>query len=166
MPMAKTRTACMVLVLAMVATAGTAAETPAAADPLLSGPMPAYADLRETAIWIQTRHAADAQLRFHPEGRPADARLTKAIRTDERDDFIAVFTLSELEPGTRYAYELYLDGRPVARPYPFTFATQALWRWRTDPPDHVRTYLNTLFLQDHDRWEALERAAAGAEAAQ
>jgi hypothetical protein len=33
------------------------------------------------------------------------------------------------------------------------------------PPDHVRTYLNTLFLQDHDRWEALERAAAGTEAA-
>jgi hypothetical protein len=26
------------------------------------------------------------------------------------------------------------------------------------PADHVRTYLNTLWLQDHDRWEALERA--------
>jgi hypothetical protein len=33
------------------------------------------------------------------------------------------------------------------------------------PPDHVRTYLNTLFLQDHDRWAALARVAAGAEAA-
>jgi len=27
------------------------------------------------------------------------------------------------------------------------------------PPEQVRTYLNTLWLQDHDRWEALERAA-------
>jgi hypothetical protein len=27
------------------------------------------------------------------------------------------------------------------------------------PEDQVRTYLNTLWLQDHDRWEALERAA-------
>jgi hypothetical protein len=26
------------------------------------------------------------------------------------------------------------------------------------PADQVRTYLNTLWLQDHDRWEALERA--------
>ena len=26
------------------------------------------------------------------------------------------------------------------------------------PEDQVRTYLNTLWLQDHDRWEALERA--------
>jgi alkaline phosphatase D len=150
MPMAlpKTRTACVALVLAMVAAAGAAAEAPAPADPLLSGPMPAYADLRETAIWIQTRHAVDAQLRFHPEGRPADARLTRAIRTDERDDFIAVFTLSELEPGTRYAYEVYLDGRPVARPYPFTFATQALWRWRTDPPDFTAMFGSCAYVND------------------
>ena len=28
------------------------------------------------------------------------------------------------------------------------------------PPQQVRTYLNTLWLQDHDRWEALERAVA------
>jgi hypothetical protein len=28
------------------------------------------------------------------------------------------------------------------------------------PKDQVRTYLNTLWLQDHDRWEALERAVA------
>jgi hypothetical protein len=28
------------------------------------------------------------------------------------------------------------------------------------PSDQVRTYLNTLWLQDHDRWEALERAVA------
>jgi hypothetical protein len=32
------------------------------------------------------------------------------------------------------------------------------------PPDHVRTYLNTLYLQDHDRWAVLERAVAGLEA--
>jgi hypothetical protein len=28
------------------------------------------------------------------------------------------------------------------------------------PAEQVRTYLNTLWLQDHDRWEALERAVA------
>lgn len=28
------------------------------------------------------------------------------------------------------------------------------------PADQVRTYLNTLWLQDHDRWESLERAVA------
>jgi hypothetical protein len=27
------------------------------------------------------------------------------------------------------------------------------------PADQVRTYLNTLWLQDHDRWEVLERVA-------
>jgi hypothetical protein len=32
------------------------------------------------------------------------------------------------------------------------------------PSEHVRTYLNTLYLQDHDRWAVLERAVAGMEA--
>lgn len=136
--------------VAVLLAAAASAQTPAPgpADALLSGPMLAYADLRETAIWIQTRHAVDAQVRFHPEGRPADARLTKVIRTEDRDDFVAVFTLSELEPGTRYAYELYLDGRPVARPYPFTFATQALWRWRTDPPDFTAMFGSCAYVND------------------
>ena len=147
----KTTTAA-VLALTFAAVAATG-QTPAgsaavSADALLSGPMLSYADLRETAIWIQTRHAADAQVRFHPEGRPADARLSKVIRTDARDDLIAVFTLSGLEPGTRYAYEVYLDGRPVARPYPFAFATQALWRWRTDPPDFTAMFGSCAYVND------------------
>jgi alkaline phosphatase D len=133
---------------AFAQTPSTAPAASAAPDALLSGPMPAYADLRETALWIQTRYAAAAQVRFHPEGRPADARLTGVVRTDERDDFIAVFTLSDLEPGTRYAYEVYLDGRPVARPYPFTFATQALWRWRTDPPDFTAMFGSCAYVND------------------
>jgi hypothetical protein len=29
------------------------------------------------------------------------------------------------------------------------------------PEPHVRTYLNTLWLQDHDRWGVLERVVAG-----
>jgi alkaline phosphatase D len=144
-----TRTALLALMLAITAAAAVAqTPAPAPADALLSGPMPAYADLRETAIWIQTRQGVDAQVRFHPEGRPAEARLSKVVRTDERDDLIAVFTLSGLEPGTRYAYELFLDGRAVARPYPFTFATQALWRWRTDPPDFTAMFGSCAYVND------------------
>jgi alkaline phosphatase D len=147
-----TRTTLLALVLAAAAAhAQTATPAPASglpADALRSGPMLAYGDLRETALWIQTRHAADAQLRFHPEGRPAEARLTEVVRTNERDDLIAVFTLSGLEPGTRYAYEVYLDGRAVARPYPFTFATQALWRWRTDPPDFTAMFGSCAYVND------------------
>ena len=146
------RTTANLLALALAAAAAIA-QTPVPApsaptDALLAGPMLAYGDLRETAIWIQTRHAADAQVRFHPEGRPAEARLTPVVRTEERDDLIAVFTLSGLEPGTRYAYEVYLDGRAVARPYPFTFATQALWRWRTDPPDFTAMFGSCAYVND------------------
>lgn len=147
MPTSLRTTAAVALSLALAA--GAFGQTaPPVPDALLSGPMLAYADLRETAVWLQTRHAVDAQLRYFPEGRPADARLSPAVRTDVQDDFIAVFTLSELEPGTRYAYEVYLDGRPVARPYPFTFATQALWRWRTDAPDFTALFGSCAYVND------------------
>lgn len=133
------------LVLASLAPLAGSAQPPSA---LLSGPMPAYADLRETAIWLQTTHAVDAQLRFHPEGKPAEARLSRTVRTAAADDFVAVFTLSELDPGTRYAYEIYLDGRPIARPYPMTFTTQALWQWRTDPPDFAVMFGSCAYVND------------------
>jgi alkaline phosphatase D len=115
---------------------------------LLSGPMPAYSDLRETAIWLQTTHAVDAQIRFHPEGRPAEARLSPVVRTGPADDYVAVFTLAELDPGTRYAYEVYLDGRSVARPYPLAFTTQTQWRWRTDPPDFALMFGSCAYIND------------------
>lgn len=133
------------LVLALLVPLAGRAQPPSA---LLSGPMPAYSDLREAAIWLQSTHAVDAQIRFHPEGKPADARLSRIVPTTVDDDFVAVFTLSDLEPGTRYVYEVYLDGRPVARPYPLTFTTQAQWRWRTDPPDFALMFGSCAYVND------------------
>jgi alkaline phosphatase D len=132
-------------VIALLASVPLGAQSPSA---LLSGPMPAYSDLRETAIWLQTTHAVRAQVRFHPEGRPAEARLSEAVTTRDEEDFVAVFTLAELEPGTRYVYEVYLDGRAVARPYALAFTTQAQWRWRTDPPDFAFMFGSCAYVND------------------
>jgi alkaline phosphatase D len=125
---------------------GTAPLSPSA--PLQAGPMPAWSELREAALWLQTAYAADAQVRFHPEGRPAEARLSAVVRTRPEDDLVAVFILGDLDPGTRYAYEVYLDGRAVARPYPLTFATKTHWRWRTDPPDFAFMFGSCAYVND------------------
>ncbi len=113
------------------------AVTPVASGqaPLQAGPMLGYVTLREVAIWVQTTHEATVQLRFFPEAKPIQARLSPPMRTSDGDDFAATVVLANLEPGTRYLYELYLDGRRVERPYPLFFATQPLWRWRSDPPE-------------------------------
>jgi hypothetical protein len=60
--------------------------------------------------------------------------LSEVVETNEASDLIARFKLSRLEFGTRYDYEIYLDGlRVPLAPNP-SFQSQAMWRWRTEPP--------------------------------
>jgi alkaline phosphatase D len=105
-----------------------------AADLLRSGPMLGYSETTETVVWLQTWRPCRAQLRFWRSGAPSTARLSDEVATTGAGDMIARFRLSRLEPGTRFEYELYLDGERVERPYPLAFQTQAIWRYRADPP--------------------------------
>jgi len=102
---------------------------------LHAGPMLGYVAKRSAAVWLQTRRAADVQLRVHPADDPAAARLTGAVRTRAAEDFAHTFVLADLEPGVRYAYEVYVDGRRVAPPYPLDFTTRPLWEHRAPPPE-------------------------------
>lgn len=111
------------------------AQTAAPPAPVLrSGPMIGYAEMTETAIWLQTTRPAEAQVRYWKEGEPASARLSRPLVTTAAGDHIATFVLGDLAFGTRYEYEVYLDGAKVDLPYPTRFATQAMWPWRSDPP--------------------------------
>ncbi|HJQ68843.1 MAG TPA: alkaline phosphatase D family protein [Blastocatellia bacterium] len=101
---------------------------------LRSGPMLGYSEMTETVVWLQTRKPARVQLRFWKQGQPATARLSDAVDTNAAADHIARIKISTLEFGAKYDYEVYIDGQRVALPYAATFQTQAMWRWRTDPP--------------------------------
>jgi hypothetical protein len=64
--------------------------------------------------------------RYWKRGKPDASRLSEAVQTSEASDFIARFRLSRLEFGTRYDYEIYLDG--LRLPAGRSFQTQAMWR--------------------------------------
>jgi alkaline phosphatase D len=102
---------------------------------LHSGPMLGYVVQRSATVWIQTKRAASAQLRYWPKGAPTQARLTAPQKTKKATDHCLTWLLDGLEPGTRYDYELFLEGKSVKRPYPLTFTTRPLWQWRTPPPE-------------------------------
>lgn len=107
------------------------------ADPagwLRSGPMLGPAEITGTSIWLQTIAPRRVQVRFWEADRPETARLSDEVQTTAAGDHIARFQFSGLRFGTRYEYEVYLDGVRVARPYPLAFQTQPMWRWRGDPP--------------------------------
>jgi alkaline phosphatase D len=101
---------------------------------LRSGPMVGYGEQTEVMLWIQTTRPAAVQLRYWPHEQPASSRLSTPVHTTAAEDHIARLLLTGLHPGTRYSYELYLDGALVSRPYRLAFQTQPHWQWRTDPP--------------------------------
>lgn len=101
---------------------------------LRSGPMLGYAQITETVVWLQTKEPARVQVRYWKEGEPRSARLSNMIATSSATDHIARFVISHLEFGSRYEYEIYLNGIRYDAPHRFAFQTQPMWRHRTDPP--------------------------------
>lgn len=131
--------------------AGMAFARQAQADPrpwLRSGPMLGYAETTEVAIWLQTTRHCRAQIRFWKPTQPTAARLSEPVETRADSDHIARFTLSRLDEGSRYDYEVYLDGIRVDRPYAQSFQTQKLWQYRTDPPPFRLVFGSCAFVND------------------
>jgi len=106
----------------------------AAAASLAAGPMPGYPAMRAALIWLQADGPATAEIVFWPRGAPAARRRSAPAALVAGEDFAAKIPITALEPGTRYAYEVWLDGRRVAGPEGLGFHTPALWQWRRDPP--------------------------------
>ena len=101
---------------------------------LRSGPMVGYSEMREVMLWVQTTVPARVQVRYWPEGKPADVRATAEQETRAAAACTAHLLADRVEPGRRYEYELRINGRPAPRPYPLRFQTLPLWQYRTDPP--------------------------------
>lgn len=113
-----------------------------------SGPMVGYGEMTETMLWVQTTGPATVHYRYWIEGEKRSAQLSKKVTTREDSDFIAKVILTNLKPGTRYEYELMLNGKVVPRPYRLTFVTQTYWQWRTDPPSFTVAFGSCAYVND------------------
>jgi alkaline phosphatase D len=99
-----------------------------------SGPMVGYAQMREVALWVQTKQAARVKFVYYETTNASVRRETDEIQTSPENAFTAKALATSLEPGRKYSYELHLNGKKVAFPYPLEFQTLKLWQWRGDPP--------------------------------
>ena len=102
--------------------------------PLAAGPMVGYATETEVMLWVRTKGPADVVFRWWPRSSDGEARLSPTVRSRKERDFCVHLRLEDLPMGTRFGYELYLNGRLARRPYRLGFQTQPHWSWRTDPP--------------------------------
>ncbi len=122
---------------------------------LQAGPMLGYATHREATVWIQTAGPAEVQVRYEPIRMSGDSigvapksGQTSVLTTSDATDHIALFRIAGLEPGTQYAYDVLVDGVPVAEMLPFAFETQPLWQWRTDPPSFTAAVGSCSYVND------------------
>ena len=112
-----------------------------------SGPMVGYSDFFEVQLWVQTTSATRVKFAWKPIGTlkqgqidhdslPTKSELvfSEEVLTGEASGFVAKILACPLEPGKKYAYSVYLNGKPINLDRETTFQTQEIWKWRNDPP--------------------------------
>lgn len=105
-----------------------------------AGPMLADVTHRGAAIWVQTDGPATVQVIFAEppsirDGQRQVVQFDTSAAVQTAWDGTATVRLFGMEPGTRYFYNLLINGEQVGFPYEAAFTTQPLWQWRTEPPE-------------------------------
>lgn len=108
----------------------------AQATKLQSGPMVGYSEMREVLLWAQTKESAKVQFSYWEVGKTAkEGFKTASVQTNAVTVFTAKLVADQVEPSKKYQYQLFINDVAVTLPYPTTFQTQAIWQFRTDPPN-------------------------------
>ncbi len=101
---------------------------------LQSGPMVGYADMKEVMLWVQTKSSARVKLVYWDQAHPSQKLNTEELITTKDKAYAVHLLADQVQPGKKYQYELFINGKKVSRPYALEFQTQELWVWRKDPP--------------------------------
>ena len=101
---------------------------------LQNGPMLGYVDMREALIWVQTKSSGYVSVEYWETAKPEKKYSTADIPTRKENGYTAKCIADQVQPGTEYTYRVSINRKAVELPYPTTFKTQPIWRWRTDPP--------------------------------
>lgn len=108
---------------------------PSYANELASGPMPGYVGMREATIWLQTHSPASVQILYWPRDKASWRRLSNPVSVEASTDLTAQIHIRDLDPGTEYLYQVYVEGTEVTFDSDLVFHTQPFWQNRTAPPD-------------------------------
>jgi len=96
--------------------------------------MVGYSAMNEAALWVQTTAPATVYFEYWDKAAPQKRYRTESYTTKKAEAYTARLIADELQPGKKYAYELFINGKKVPRDYPLEFQSQVLWQYRTDPP--------------------------------
>ncbi len=102
--------------------------SPILAAELKAGPLVGDTTETDSIIWIQTDSPAPFQIRYWPVDQPDQVQSSLVGQTRQLDFMSGRVKLTGLKPGTRYVYELLLEGELTPRPYALGFSTIPAYR--------------------------------------
>ena len=100
-----------------------------AQGPLRSGPMVGHVDMRGASIFIQTTVPSDVSIRYADSASGASYR-TPVQRSRVDLGNCLTFQLDSIEPGRTYRYSVLVDGAEVRFPFPTSFRSRPIWKYR------------------------------------
>ncbi len=120
---------------------------------LQSGPMVGYSAMREVALWVQTKAPAKIKFIYWNVNAVNKKYSSREVLTKDAEAFTVYIPIDDLEPGQKYNYELFINGKKITRPYELKFQTQELWQWRKDAPEFNFVTGSCLYVneQQYDR---------------
>jgi alkaline phosphatase D len=100
--------------------------TASAQTPLLkSGPMPGYSTQTEVTIWVQTVVSSKVQIKCWRKIEPEIIFNSSPEITWAERGFTAKLKIDQLQPGSKYNYELFINDNKVFFNYPLEFQTNS-----------------------------------------
>lgn len=115
---------------------------------LEAGPMLGHVEMQEANLWIQTKRPVAFEIKYWKTGADSTLRYSYTDFTDGGESNTAHIKLTDLDYGSTYQYDLYVEDEKVVLPYETQFTTQQLWQWRTDAPDFSIAMGSCLFIND------------------
>ena len=100
-----------------------------------SGPMNGYSEMREALVWVQMTEPCAVEMVYWTDSLSANKMRSIAVTANDEKAFTVHLIANEVEPGTRYQYDIYADGVNQTGDLNLYFKTQELYQYRKDPAD-------------------------------
>ncbi len=117
-----------------------------------SGPMVGHTTMTETYLWIQTKKPAKVKFAYYPEGKIKNKKFTATYQTRQDKGYALKVKLTDLKRGTKYRYEVYVNGKKQSFSYPLSFETQDIWRYWQAPKDFSFVFGSGAYIND-EPWD-------------
>jgi len=109
---------------------------------ILAGPMLGHCEHKEVMIWLMTSCTQKLGIQYATEKQPKDKKIKEIVLFENAKDpqrcseeRISKIIITDLLPGSKYNYTIFIDGKEQKFDYPLTFSTKEIWEWRAPAPD-------------------------------